>query len=416
MRQILKAALKAYSKYRAKKRLTNKEFKVKYVDSILLSITKILPMPYEEQIRTDFLKKDKLERLIDKIKGFFSYECERIVVKRIRKNGRFQYILFDGHHRFHAFKKLGYTDIVVDVIVLDDDVTVEEILYFKWILNEDFPKAGNDPNDAIKVVGTTIKRKYKDSAKQSKVKKKQVKECFREFVKKTSERSGIIDTKTQEYILNKLFQIYSSHKNSNKHGDIRNWTVYNGVLPSNQHNDQTLIQNVVMGRNPNHPECALGYGGTEHHGDSGQVVSNKVYLNKTNNDIDHNLVWATYDAKFTKEYGTKDFKKPVIFLFYVNSDCNGDLTVLEMKRADIQKSFYNKRNTICDAKVNEYCENAKLLGKKVTEKQKAEIKKFYVSMAVNGGCVPALDTESGFVTSKGNPHSIDKKALYYVKN
>lgn len=411
VKMVLKKALSAYSKAKSKTRLHSKEFKVKYVDSISMALKDIKKMPYEEQVRTDFIIPEALHILVNRIRVFLNYECERVVVKRVYKNGKWQYILFDGHHRYKAFQKLGFTHIIVDVIELEDDVTIAEVLMYKYILNEDFPKAGNSPKEVIKIVGEMIVAQYGQIAKDSKLAKKKVRECFRKFVRKTASKTSVLDDKIQKEILQTLYSVYSSHKEAIRYGKIRNWTVADAKKDID-YNDQTILQNVVMGRNSDHPECAAGYGGLDHKDDPDCVLMNRIYLNKTFDNIKQNLVWAVYHYKFTTDYETENFDPPVLFLFYVSGDCNGNIGKLEKKREDLQKYFYTERHNICIAKVREYCHSS---SRKVSEKEQARVYEFYKRMVGNFGCVPQLDDELGFVTSSGNTFEYPyEEDLYYV--
>ena len=411
VKMVLKKALDAYSKAKSKTRLQSKEFKVKYIDSVSMALEDIKKMPYEEQVRTDFIIPEALKKLVDRIHAFLNYECERVVVKRVRKNGKWQYILFDGHHRYKAFRKLGFTHIIVDVIELEDDVIIAEVLMYKYILNEDFPKAGNSPKEVVKIVGGMIVEQFGQIAKTSKVAKKKIRECFREFVRKTASKTSVLDDKIQKEILQTLYSIYSSHKEAIRHGTIRNWTV-SSTTNEMDYDDQTILQNVVMGRNSDHPECAAGYGGLDHKDDPDVVLKNRIYLNKSETNIKQNLVWAVYHYKFTTDYATENFDPPVLFLFYVNSDCNGNIGKLEKKREELQKYFYTERHKVCTAKVREYCHSS---SRKVSEKEQARVYEFYKRMVGNFGCVPQLDDECGFVTSSGNPFEYPyEEDLYYV--
>jgi len=394
MKMILKIAKKFYSKAKASARLTHKALGITYVATKRLPLSCIKQMPEEEQVRADRINETTLQKIIRSIKDYLNYELERVVVKRVKKrNGKYEYVLFDGHHRFTAFSQLGYTDIVVDVIDVPEELDTFSIKIYKCILNKDYPKAGNSLSDVIKTCKAEIKKRFPKESKVSSVNRKEVKKVIRDFIT----RSEISLIKKERKIVDEaLFAAFSSGKDAIKNGDIINWFSIKGEVQD--YSDPSLIQNLMMGRIQGHP-IKIGFGGLTHLGDKDCFLLNPVHICSTKAHIKQNL-WELKPYMFTSRYN-KDKNKipPALFAMWVNQDCNGDLKILEEKREELQKYFYDTREDLAEATAREYEYHN---GKKLSEQERNRIKYTFKRWAGNLGCITQLDDEKTFVTSKGN--------------
>lgn len=407
LKMKLKEALFNFSKERARKRLTKPEFNSKYIDTRSLAIRNIKKMPKQEQVRTDLIIPTKLAQLIIWLKSSINYSLERIVVKRVKQGGKYIYILFDGHHRFTALKKIGYTHIVVDLIEIDN-ATRQQIKDFKYVLNQEYPKAGNSVNDIIGIIRDDIEEQYAKLAKESKLARKKVKACAIAFFRRTSSY-GIVEETIQKEIIQKLYKEFSSHKEAMKSGKIWKW-FSNGNSKLEDYNDLSYIENIVMGRHKDHPECRGGYAGLDHLSDPDNTLQNRIYLNNSIRNILNNLVYATYQYKFTTDYNRDCFNAPVLFLLYVDTECNSNLNTLEKKREELVKYFYAERHKICTARVREYVHSS---SRYVSKKEQRRIYNKYKRMAGFLGFVPQVDGELGFVTSKSSPYVYPYEEDFY---
>jgi hypothetical protein len=395
---ILKKATDSYPLDKASERLTHKALGITYVATKRLLMSSIIQMPEKEQIRSDRIIPLALEKLILKIKDFLNYELERVVVKRVKKsNGKYEYVLFDGHHRFTAFSQLGYTHIVVDVIDVPKELSVFDIRIYKYILNDDYPKAGNSVSDVIKACKDEIIERFPQESKESSVHRKEVRTIIRDFVVGT--KRALIN-KDRKIVEDALFSCFSSGKNAIKSGDIINWLSVKGLVkdPSNP----SIVQNVMMGRVKNH-SINIGYGGLIHLDDKDCVLENPIHICSTNAHTHQNL-WELTNSRFTSRYDDNTDKiPPALFAFWVNKDCDGDLKILENEREGLQKYFYILREELAEAEAKKYVDYRCILGKKVSEKERNQIKSTFKRWVGNLGCIPQLDDEKSFVTSKGKP-------------
>lgn len=390
---ILTIAKEFYSKARAIARLENKNFGITYVATKRLPLSCIKQMPEEEQVRADRIKETTLQKIIRSIKDCLNYELERVVVKRVKKrNGKYEYVLFDGHHRFTAFSQLGYTDIVVDVIHVPETLDDFKIKIYKCILNKDYPKNGNDLDDIVKTCKSEIKKRFPKESKVSSVNKKEVKKVFKDFIK---DSEILFDNKERKYIEDQLFKIFSSGKDALKEGDIVTWLSIKGKVKDLS--DPSLVQNLMMGRIKGHP-IKIGYGGLTHLEDRDCYLFNPVHICSTKDHIKQNL-WEMEHYMFTSRYNEKKIP-PALFAFWV-PDHNGDLDKLEEKREELQKYFFDLRDELAEAIVKK-CEY--FLGKEYSEKERQQIKHTFKRCTGNIGCIPQLDSEKEFVTSKGNDY------------
>jgi len=389
----LAKAKKNYSPAKTKKRL--KWSGVKYVDTLLLHIDKIIKMHKKEQIRTGLLVESQLEDLANKMRVNLNYECEKVVVKV--ENGK--YILFDGHHRLEALTRIGYTYIVVDVIRLNKNMPLMEIHDFKYELNEDYhSKLGNDENTTVKTIGERIKFYYPKESKKSSVSSKVVVKCFTEFCKKHKKE---FKKKDKEIIIQRLISQFSSHKDSIVIGQVKVWNASpDKIIKFEESNNQVYLQNVAMGRNVDHPDVNFGYGGVSHLKDEA-FWKNPIYLCSTNKQIEQNLREVVKYLFEPNAHNSKE-KYTTFIGLWINNDCNGDIEILKRKREELFKEFCKQRRFFAKSYVNQFKHNYKMFYKKnLSKKKEDQIFNYFIKLVGFGGFIPQLNEEKTLVDTNG---------------